>query len=283
MHSSFLKPNYLLLVFFLLVLHSQAQMDSLFRKRPLLNDTTMAVQDWKVASAARYELNTNGICRHRLLKNTGVVMGASVLAFGFLYALPEESTSWHKEEMTFSSMVDQWYQNVTSGPIWDDDHALYNYVFHPYCGGVYYMGARGAGYKILPSFLYSAAMSTIFWEYGIEAFAEVPSVQDLIVTPVAGSVVGEGFFALKKNIKSNNDKLFGKRWAGITTMWLIDPLNQMVDLLEGERCRSVLSASGMLFPAGRRSIYSFSVRIGLGATIAHFPGKIRRLETGNPQ
>ncbi|WP_422121346.1 DUF3943 domain-containing protein [Photobacterium damselae] len=26
-------------------------------------------------------------------------------------------------------------------------------------------------------------MSTVYWEYGVEAFAEVPSIQDLVVTP----------------------------------------------------------------------------------------------------
>jgi hypothetical protein len=260
-----LKQLLLFIFIFLACRQSPAQTDSLLKKEPIASDTILKSKDWKALFIKRDQLNPDGICRHRLIKNTGVGFGACLLTFGFLYMLPEDATSWNKDDINVNTMAEEWYDNVTSGPIWDEDGAGYNYFMHPYCGAIYYMGARGAGYKIFPSFLYSAAMSTIFWEYGIEAFAEVPSIQDLIVTPVAGSFLGEGFFKLKKNIISHDDRLFGKRWAGITTKWLIDPLNQMVDLLEGERCRNVFTASGIIIPAGQRSVYSFSLTLNIGA------------------
>ncbi|MFZ2890098.1 DUF3943 domain-containing protein, partial [Sulfuricurvum sp.] len=52
--------------------------------------------------------------------------------------------------------------------------------------------ARNDGLSIGESAAFSTLMSTFFWEYGYEAFAEVPSIQDLIFTPLVGSLFGEG-------------------------------------------------------------------------------------------
>jgi hypothetical protein len=126
------------------------------------------------------------------------------------------------------------------------------------------MGARGAGYKVLPSFLYSATMSTVFWEYGIEAFAEVPSVQDLIITPVVGSALGEGFYVVKKHIRKSDDRLFGKRWTGEVTMWLMDPLNQIVDLFDKEDCNNPINVTGQVLPYGKGALCQVSLHWELG-------------------
>jgi hypothetical protein len=72
-------------------------------------------------------------------------------------------------------------------------------------------------------------MSTFFWEYGIEAFAEIPSVQDLIFTPVAGSLMGEMFFITKKSIVRHDKKVLNSRFLGITSLFFIDPFNTILD------------------------------------------------------
>jgi hypothetical protein len=91
------------------------------------------------------------------------------------------------------------------------------------------MTARSSGLTILESFGYSAFMSTFFWEYGIEAFAEIPSKQDLIVTPVLGSVVGEGFFYAKKSILKHDRRVLKSRFLGYTSLLLMDPFNTLLD------------------------------------------------------
>ncbi len=91
------------------------------------------------------------------------------------------------------------------------------------------MTARGSGFKFIESFLYSALMSTFYWEYGIEAFAEVPSAQDLIITPVIGSVMGEGFYYAKKSILKNEKKVLKSRFLGALTLIFIDPSNAILD------------------------------------------------------
>ena len=50
-----------------------------------------------------------------------------------------------------------------------------NYTGHSYFGCVYYQSTRKSGYRQLDGFIYSALMSTFYWEYGIEAFAEMPA------------------------------------------------------------------------------------------------------------
>lgn len=165
----------------------------------------------------------------RLGITTGMYAGTAVLAFGILWAMPESVSNWDKEEIKEKGVLWKWKENVKAGPVWDDDDWVLNYITHPYSGGVYYMTARSSGFTILESFAYSAVMSTFFWEYGIEAFAEVPSTQDLIITPVLGSVVGEGFFYAKKSILRNDHRVLKSRFLGYTSLLLMDPFNTILD------------------------------------------------------
>lgn len=165
----------------------------------------------------------------RLGYNTCIYVGATVIAFGVLWVMPESVTNWDKEEMKEKGILWKWKENVKAGPVWDEDDWVLNWITHPYCGGIYYMTARSSGFNILESFGYSAIMSTFFWEYGIEAFAEVPSIQDLIITPVLGSVVGEGFFYAKKSILRHDKKILKSKVLGYTALVLMDPFNTILD------------------------------------------------------
>lgn len=165
----------------------------------------------------------------RLGYNSTLYIGAAVVTFGILWSMPESFTHWDKQAMKDKGMFYKWKENVKAGPIWDQDTFSMNYLAHPYCGGVYYMTARSSGFNIFESFTYSVIMSTFFWEYGIEAFAEIPSIQDLIFTPVLGSVVGEGFFYAKKSIVKHDKRVLHSRFLGITTLFIIDPFNTVLD------------------------------------------------------
>ncbi len=165
----------------------------------------------------------------RLLYNTGLFAGATLVSFGVLWVLPESFTKWDKEEILDYGLINKWKDNVKTGPVWDKDDFFLNYIMHPWAGGVYYMSARGSGYKKWESFVYSALMSTFMWEYGVEAFAEIPSIQDLIVTPVLGSILGEQFFRWKGNIIRNERKVLNSRFLGATSLFVMDPFNQVLD------------------------------------------------------
>jgi hypothetical protein len=166
----------------------------------------------------------------RLVYNTGLFFGAAAISFGILWVMPESVTNWDKDEMLEEGLITRWKENVRAGPVWDEDSFVLNYIMHPYSGAVYYMSARGSGFKWWESFTYSAIMSTFFWEYGVEAFAEIPSWQDLFVTPILGSVVGEGFFILKGNIIRNDRRVWNSKFIGNTTLFIIDPFNEILDV-----------------------------------------------------
>jgi len=173
-----------------------------------------------------------------LLRNTGIFVGGAVGVMGLLYLLPEDVTSWDKKNFTFKNIFGKWWDNVTAGPVWDNDKWYWNYLAHPYWGGMYYMSARSLGYNAVYSFLYTAAMSTFLWEYGIEALAEIPSKQDLIITPVAGAVVGELFYLAKREIIKNDYRVLNSKILGHTTAFLIDPVNELASILFKEKVDS---------------------------------------------
>lgn len=187
-----------------------------------ITDTTLFKQDVEVYPSAAKDYK-------RLGYNTGMFLGATVVAFGALYAMPESVTNWDKAAMKENGITYKWKENLKAGPVWDYDNWVLNYITHPYSGGIYYMTARSSGFTRFESFLYSAFMSTFFWEYGIEAFAEIPSIQDLVITPLVGSMVGEGLFYAKKSIVKHDRKVLNSKVLGTTTLFLIDPFNTILD------------------------------------------------------
>lgn len=174
----------------------------------------------------------------RLWINTGTLAGAYVGALLVLQCLPEDATSWNRAEITKVPLFKRWWRNVYKlGPEWDHDNPIFNYILHPYAGAVYYMGARSCGFNVWQSLLYSACISTIGWEYGIEAFMERPSIQDLFITPLVGSFIGECFFNIKRHIVTHGYTLAGSPVLGNIVVFLVDPVNEVVDLFAGNPCR----------------------------------------------
>jgi hypothetical protein len=107
---------------------------------------------------------------------------------GITASLPRDWTGWSEHFIAdgAGNLEDAW----TGPPTWDTDWWFHNYVGHPYGGSVYYNMVRSQGASQTESFLFVALMSTQ-WEYVFEAIAEQPSIQDLIITPVCGWILGE--------------------------------------------------------------------------------------------
>lgn len=166
----------------------------------------------------------------RLVYNTGLCFGASLLDFAFLWSLPENSTHWDKEKIRKEGLIKQWGNNLDAGPVWDEDGFFFNWITHPWAGAVYYMNARGSGFKRWESFVYSTLMSTLFWEFGVESFIEIPSWQDLIITPIVGSFIGEVFFIWKGKIIRNERHVLNSYFLGRITLFVMDPFNELLDV-----------------------------------------------------
>lgn len=125
---------------------------------------------------------------------------AFILGIIGLYLMPESVTHWTKQKFGLMS----WLENVHLGPVFDNDLFIFNWVLHPYFGAIYFMQARVAGYKFFTGVLFTALVSTFFWEYGLEAFVEIPSIQDLICTPTLGPLVGEVFYRTSQRLQRPN-------------------------------------------------------------------------------
>lgn len=83
------------------------------------------------------------------------------------------------------------YENVfeKGAVLWDGDEYYWNFIAHPYVGSEYYLYFRSRGYAPKWAFVNSAITSTIF-ELFVETFSEPFSVNDFVITPVAGSSLG---------------------------------------------------------------------------------------------
>lgn len=86
-----------------------------------------------------------------------------------------------------------WQQLTDSKWVLDNDQFSVNQFLHPYGGSVYYGLARSAGLNFWESLLYSSAGSFV-WEIAGETSS--PSINDMIATPIGGTLLGEPLFRM---------------------------------------------------------------------------------------
>ena len=196
-----------------------------------------------------YSVTGNNPDWHRMWINTATLSAAYVGTLLVLECLPADATSWNRAEIRDTPPFKRWFKNIFKrGPEWDHDKFYFNYLLHPYAGAVYFMSARTCGFNMWQSLLYCTCISTIGWEFGIEAFMERPSIQDLFVTPLVGSAFGEGFYLLKRHLVSHNFRLFGSRILGNIAAFIADPVNEFVGIFTGNPERR-LSKSFSISPS----------------------------------
>lgn len=170
-----------------------------------------------------------------LVEDTLYLVVPAVAVMGVLWASPDNFSNWSDDDKarSFDDLLDKWKENVIDeGPHWDSDDMLLNVVAHPYCGSAYYIHARHYGYSQVESLIYSFVVSTFFYEYGIEAFAENPSIQDILITPLGGFLLAELLLPLEKQIIENNKKVLDSRILGALSLFFIDPIGHIVGPLK---------------------------------------------------
>lgn len=190
--------------------------------------------------ALPYSMTGNSYDWHRLWINTATLSGAFVGTLLVLECLPEDATSWNRSELQDIPLFKRWHNHVIKkGPEWDHDKFYFNYILHPYAGAAYFMAARSCGFNFWRSTLYGSIVSTVGWEFGIEAFMERPSIQDIFVTPIVGSCIGEGFYHVKRWLVDNDYRLFGSPVLGGILAFLVDPVNEFTGLWLGNPARKI--------------------------------------------
>ncbi|HJE39270.1 MAG: hypothetical protein C7K11_05700 [Candidatus Amulumruptor caecigallinarius] len=185
-----------------------------------------------------YSMTLNDPDWGRYWANMGLIAGAMCGTLAVLECLPEDATTWNRKELQEIPPFTRWYRNIfVRNPELDHDNWIFNYLLHPYAGAAYFMAARSCGFNFWRSMLSSAFVSTVLWEFGIEAFMERPSYQDIVITPIIGSVIGELFYKLKREIVANDYQLWGSSAIGGIVAFLIDPVNEFLDLFRGNPLR----------------------------------------------
>lgn len=90
-------------------------------------------------------------------------------------------------------------RTFTLPPVWDNDSISWNYGVHPIMGSFSYLTFRNKQAHWAEAFA-GAAINSAIYEYLIAGGTQQPSINDLIVTPVLGCLLGEGIYQLKKRL-----------------------------------------------------------------------------------
>jgi hypothetical protein len=143
----------------------------------------------------------------RWVRGQVIVVGFAVVGFGVVLLLPESVSRWEGD--IYSQAEEKLRKAWTEPPVWDSDDWFLNYVAHPYFGALAHNLMRSQGGGFLESFIFGTVQSCL-WEYVIEGVAEQPSIQDLIVTPIVGSALGELIHYGTLRMRRNGFSLFEK-------------------------------------------------------------------------
>jgi hypothetical protein len=185
-------------------------------------------------------------------------------SIAILYALPEDVTGWTQEQKDEYSLSKWWY-NVRH-PKWDSDDFYINYILHPYWGATYYVRSRERGFDQRSSFWYSAGLSAAY-EFGAEALFEEVSIQDVIVTPFGGWLLGEYFMDVRDRIEARHDGSSKMPFRDRLVLTLTDPLGELNQVVDGWFGRgNDLKIMPYQYPSSR------SFRPGYAETVN--PGKV---------
>lgn len=116
-----------------------------------------------------------------------------------------------------------------NGEAWrfDNNGAAINFLFHPLAGGGFYAVGRANHLGVAEAFLYGLGASSL-WEYVIE-FKERVSINDMIVTPVAGMPIGEFGHKLARYVNDVPARNVSEK----VTQWSLGPFVRIHQAVDG--------------------------------------------------
>jgi hypothetical protein len=194
---------------------------NMFVKQQLMAGLCITAMLIAFTSSAQTDIPYKSEDRSKIKTDLAYLLGYQLLATGIIYYSPEEFSNWSEEEKDALG-IEQWKENIQN-PVWDKDHWVVNYVLHPYWGAAYYIRGRERGFSKTGSFWVAVLFSTVY-EFGFESFLEEPSIQDLIVTPVAGAALGMYFEIVRNRIRKKQAPLSR---SDRVVLGLTDPLGAL--------------------------------------------------------
>ena len=100
--------------------------------------------------------------------------------------------------------IDTMWDNITHAWVWDQDRFLMNQLGHPLQGSFYHVAARANGMNYYEG-LGLSLTGSFLWEELMENSR--PSLNDVVTTPIAGSILGEIFHRLYCEVLNKNQFL----------------------------------------------------------------------------
>lgn len=134
----------------------------------------------------------------RFIYSGYVMLTSSIAGHIYLYLRTCKTQDW-SNRFKWSNIEN----TFTKPPEWEYDHWSFNYVVHPYMGSLTYLATRNRGGGIFESFLFAKTQSVIY-EYFVSSSLHRPSINDIIITPLGGMIVGETIFRIKNRLLKTN-------------------------------------------------------------------------------
>ena len=126
--------------------------------------------------------------------------------------------------------LESWKHNLKTGWEWDTDRFGMNFFLHPYSGAGYFNWARSSGYNFYQSIPFALGGSLAFEYFGENT---LPSINDVINTPISGTFFGEVFYRLSSSIL--DDRTFGRgRFLRELAAGAVDPARGLGRLAAGK-------------------------------------------------
>lgn len=203
-----------------------------YNMRKLLKKQFIPLDEFLYKDYISNNININELLlipEKKTIEDTVYLQGVAIFAIYVLSEMPKSLSKWEESPFENDALGQSWLNNITAGPIWDLDETWINWIGHPVSGAWYYTLARENGLDPFESFLYSTFLSSFVWEYGYESFAEIPSLQDLILTPVVGAILGEYLYYLDKKIDKNGGLVMGSKILGNISYFFINPFGNMAN------------------------------------------------------
>lgn len=160
--------------------------------------------------------NAHATFARKMWRGGLLVHGFEAIGYGILAALPSDISGW--KPGVFNNYGSNLKRAWSQPPVFDHDKWYINYIGHPYQGTVFYNAVRSQNANIWQSSLFCVGQVFV-WEYVIEAGLEQPSIQDLIVTPISGIILGElihfGTMKMARN---------GLKWYEAIAVTVLNPM-----------------------------------------------------------
>jgi F0F1-type ATP synthase membrane subunit c/vacuolar-type H+-ATPase subunit K len=150
--------------------------------------------------------NQDQTFRVKFLRGFLIAEVPQLAGLGILLLLPSSISQWPEDPL--KDGLKNLKRAYTQPPVWDKDRWWVN-AGHPLAGAVYYNLVRSQDATPFQSFLFSTFQS-VAWEYGMEAVAEQPSIQDLLSTSTIGALIGEAQHQATLRMAKNGFSRFEK-------------------------------------------------------------------------